>query len=120
MHWFDEARFGMFIHWTHIANRGLELSWPLVGGLHVLPHAEGVPVADYYSKALEFCPERGAASEWMALAKRAGMRYAVLTTKHHDGFALWPSKYGDFGIANTRYDGDLVAEYVDAAREHGL
>ena len=120
MHWFDGARFGMFVHWTHIANRGLELSWPLVGGLHVLPQAHGVAVDDYYANALDFCPQRGAASEWMQLAKRAGMRYAVLTTKHHDGFALWPTKYSDFSIAQTAYDGDLVAEYVEAARDNGL
>jgi alpha-L-fucosidase len=120
MHWFDQARFGMFIHWTHIANRGLELSWPLVGGVHVLPHSTGVAVDDYYRDALAFSPEPFAAKQWMELAVQAGMRYAVLTTKHHDGFALWPTKHSDFSIAQTGYDGDLVAEYVDAAREAGL
>jgi alpha-L-fucosidase len=118
--WFDDARFGMFVHWTHIANRGFELSWPLVGGVPVLPHAHDVPVVDYYAHALDFCPERGSPDEWMRLAKRAGMRYAVLTTKHHDGFALWPTKLTDFSIAQTPYEGDLVGEYVDAARAAGL
>lgn len=116
MHWFDQARFGMFVHWTHIANRGLELSWPLVGGVPVLPHGGDVSVDDYYRDALSFAPEPGAAKEWMSLAARAGMRYAILTTKHHDGFALWPTKLTDFSIAQTPYGGDLVAEYVDAAR----
>src|SRR5207247_5717501 len=88
-HWFDEARFGMFVHWTHIANRGYELSWPLVGGVTAIPYAGNVTVDDYYSRALDFCPEPGAAKEWMRLAADAGMRYAVLTTKHHDGFAMW-------------------------------
>jgi alpha-L-fucosidase len=120
MHWFDQARFGMFIHWTHIANRGFELSWPLVGGVDVLPHSDDVTVEDYYSKALEFAPEPGAVKQWMTLAADAGMRYAILTTKHHDGFALWPTKHTDFSIAQTSYDGDLVAEYVDAAREAGM
>ena len=119
-HWFDGARFGMFIHWTHIANRGFELSWPLVGGVGVLPHSADVAVDDYYSRALEFNPSRDAPREWMRLAADAGMRYAVLTTKHHDGFALWPTKQTDFSIAQTPYDGDIVAEYVDAAREFGL
>jgi alpha-L-fucosidase len=120
MHWFDQARFGMFVHWTHIANRGWELSWPLVGGVGVLPYSSEVTVEDYYSRALQFAPAPGVAREWAALAARAGMRYAVLTTKHHDGFALWPTKQTDFSIAQTGYDGDLVGEYVDACREAGL
>jgi alpha-L-fucosidase len=120
MHWFDQARFGMFIHWTHIANRGLELSWPMVGGVNVLPYSGDVLVDDYYSKALEFSPERNAPKEWMGIARRAGMEYAILTTKHHDGFALWPTKQSDFSIAQTGYDGDLVGEYVEAARAEGL
>jgi alpha-L-fucosidase len=119
-HWFDDARFGMFVHWTHIANRGLELSWPLVGGVDVLPYAKEVSVEDYYSQALSFCPEPGTPREWMRLAKRAGMGYAVLTTKHHDGFALWPSKHSDFTIAQSAYRGDIVGEYVEAARAEGL
>lgn len=118
--WFDGARFGMFVHWTHIANRGLELSWPMVGGVGVLPYGSDVAVEDYYSRALEFCPTEGAPREWMRLARDAGMRYAVLTTKHHDGFALWPTKQTDFSIAQTPYGGDIVGEYVDAAREVGL
>ena len=120
-HWFDGARFGMFIHWTHIANRGFELSWPLVGGAFgVLPYSGDVPVADYYSKALEFCPAHDAPREWMRLAREAGVRYAVLTTKHHDGFALWPTKQTQFSIAQTPYDGDIVGEYVEAARAEGI
>jgi alpha-L-fucosidase len=59
--WFDGARFGMFVHWTHIANRGWELSWPLVGGVHVLPHSNDVTVDDYYARALEFDPKPHAA-----------------------------------------------------------
>ena len=120
MGWFEEARFGMFIHWTHIANRGFELSWPLVGGVPAIPNAGNVTVDDYYSRTFEFCPEPGAAKEWMRLAADAGMRYAVLTTKHHDGFALWPTEQTDFSIAQTPYGGDLVREYVDAARAEGL
>lgn len=119
-HWFDGARFGMFVHWGHVANRGLELSWPLVGGVGVLPYSSEVTVDDYYAKALDFCPAKGAPREWMRLASDAGMRYAVLTTKHHDGFALWPTKQTDFSIAQTSYDGDIVGEYVAAAREFGL
>jgi alpha-L-fucosidase len=119
--WFDAARFGLFVHWGPIAQRGWELSWPLVGGPgSAIPYARDVAVSDYYEKTLDFGPNPGAPAEWMRLAKHAGMRYAVLTTKHHDGFALWPTKLTEFSIAQTRYDGDPVAEYVDAARAEGL
>jgi alpha-L-fucosidase len=118
--WFDSARFGMFVHWGPISLRGWELSWPLVGGVPVLPYSHDVAVDDYYAKTMDFRPDAGAAAEWMRLARRAGMRYAVLTTKHHDGFALWPTKLTDFSIAQTSYDGDLVAEYVEAARAESL
>jgi len=118
--WFDSARFGMFVHWSPVSQRGWELSWPLVGGVGVLPHSHDAAVDDYYAKTLEFSPGPGAAREWMSLARRAGMRYAVLTTKHHDGFAMWPTKLTDFSIASTPYEGDIVGEYVEAARAEGL
>lgn len=111
----------MFIHWNHVSQLGLELSWPLVGGVvDVLPYSDGVEVEQYYSKVFDFCPDKESPREWMRLAADAGMRYAILTTKHHDGFALWPSAHSDFTIAKAAYGGDLVGEYVDAAREAGL
>jgi alpha-L-fucosidase len=118
--WFQSARFGMFIHWGHPSQHGWELSWPLVGGVAALPEAETVSVETYHASAKTFCPQPGNARTWMALARRAGMRYAVFTTKHHDGFAMFPTRHSDFSIANTSYDGDLVREYVDAARAEGL
>ena len=100
--WFDVARLGMFVHWSHCCQLGCDLSWPLVGG----PGIPGVsipvvPAATYHAGADTFCPEPGAARQWMGLARRAGMRYAVLTTKHHDGFALWPTAATDWSIART-------------------
>jgi alpha-L-fucosidase len=118
--WFDRARFGMFVHWGHVSQRGWELSWPLVGGLSVFPACQDVPAATYHESAATFAPRPQSAREWMARAKRAGMRYAVLTTKHHDGFALFPTRAADFSIASTPYGGDLVREFADAARDAGL
>jgi alpha-L-fucosidase len=118
--WFDGARFGMFVHWGHVSQRGLELSWPLVGGMRALPRCQDVPAADYHASAATFAPRKGSPREWLAHAKRAGMRYAVLTTKHHDGYALFATGQSDFSVARGPYGGDLVREYVDAAREAGL
>ncbi len=118
--WFDGARFGMFVHWGHVAGRGLELSWPLVGGSKVLPHCQDVPAEDYHAGALAFAPEPGAARRWMAHAKRAGMRYAVFTSRHHDGFSMFDSKVSDFSSAHAAYRGDIVREYVEATRAAGL
>jgi alpha-L-fucosidase len=118
--WFDGARLGMFIHWGHVSARGFELSWPMVGGTRALPHCQDVPAADYHASAAEFAPHRDSARAWLASAKRAGMRYAVLTAKHHDGFALFDTRHGDFSSAHAAYRGDVVREYVNAAREVGL
>jgi alpha-L-fucosidase len=118
--WFDRARFGMFVHWGHVSQRGWEISWPLVGGLSVFPKCQDVPAATYHESAATFCPNPQSARAWLDLARRAGMRYAVLTTKHHDGFALYPTRAGDFSIAATPYRGDLVREFVTAARDAGV
>lgn len=119
--WFDEARFGLFVHWSHSSQLGCDVSWPLVGGVSVGGMSSSpIPVADYHAGADTFCPSPGAARRWIELAAAAGARYAVLTTKHHDGFALWPSGLSDWTIARTPYRGDLVAEFVDACRAEGL
>jgi alpha-L-fucosidase len=118
--WFDRARFGMFVHWGHVSQRGWELSWPLVGGLKVFPACQDVPAATYHESAATFCPKAHSPRQWLDAARAAGMRYAVLTTKHHDGFALFPTRTGDFSIAATPYGGDLVGEFVDATRAAGL
>ena len=114
--WFNDARFGMFVHWGHSSQQGVELSWPMAGGVDVLPRSRpAVSVADYASSAATFDPAPGAAKEWAALARRAGMRYAVFTTRHHDGYSMWPTKLSDY--ASSR---DLVGEFVEAFRAEGL
>jgi alpha-L-fucosidase len=91
-----------------------------VGGAPNLHHCQDVPADTYHANAAGFAPRTGAARDWLAHAGRCGMEYAVLTTKHHDGFALWPSRTSDFSIARTPYGGDLVAEFVEATRAAGL
>ncbi len=118
--WFGAARLGVFVHWSHISTRGWELSWPLVGGNRALPRCQDVSVADYYAGVRDFCPEPDSPRRWLEQAARAGARYAVLTAKHHDGFAMYRTRLSDFSIAQTAYAGDPVREYVDAARQLGL
>jgi alpha-L-fucosidase len=118
--WFEKARFGMFIHWNHSSQSGLEISWPMVGGTANLPHCQDVPVERYYAKAASFSPAPGSPRRWLERARRAGMRYAVLTTKHHDGYSMYATRHSDFSVARSAYGGDLVREYVDAVREAGL
>lgn len=119
MSWFDRARFGMFIHWSHCSTQGWELSWPLVGGGGTLPHAQDIPAAEYHANAATFNPAPGAAREWARAAKRAGMQYAVMTTKHHDGFSMFETKLSDHS-AWAVCGRDLVREYVEAMRAEGI
>jgi alpha-L-fucosidase len=118
--WFADARFGLFVHWGMYSAQGWEPSWPLVGGNVAFPHGQDIPVDDYFSKAGEFVPPEGAPTEWLRLAQACGMQYAVLTTKHHDGFALFGGDSATFGIEDNAPGRDLVREFVDATRAAGL
>ncbi len=118
--WFDKARFGMFVHWGHCSQTGWELSWPLVGGVFSLPHCQNIPVEEYHSKALSFNPQQYNPQKWGELAKRLGMQYAILTAKHHDGFAMFHTQESDFSIQRSQYNKDIVGEFVAAMREAGL
>jgi len=117
--WFDDARFGMFVHWDHASSQGLELSWPMVGGLFALPKCQDVSVAEYQQSASTFNPTGFDAPALAALARRAGMRYAVFTAKHHAGYAMWPTRLSDHSVAAAG-GRDLVREWVDAVRAEGL
>jgi alpha-L-fucosidase len=120
MTWFDTARFGMFIHWSHSSQRGIEVSWPLVGGDLGPPYTTDISVADYHATAATFNPQGWDAPALARRAKQAGMQYAVLTTKHHDGFAMFHTKQTDFSIEHTPFKRDIVREFADAMRAEGL
>jgi alpha-L-fucosidase len=109
--WFNEARFGMFIHW------GL---YSILGRGEWVKYHEDIPMAEYRRLAGEFHPKSFRPKEWAALAREAGMRYMVLTAKHHDGFCLFDSRYTDFTSARTAAGRDFVAEYTEACRNEGL
>ena len=109
--WFNEARFGMFIHWGvyAIPARG---EWVV--------YQERIPPDEYALLAQRFNPKKFDADAWVALAKRAGMKYMVLTARHHDGFCLFDSKVSDFTSVKTAARRDFVAEYVAACRRAGM
>lgn len=111
MAWFQEARFGLFIHWGlySISGKG---EWERSDGR--------LPAQPYEGRIADFTASRYEPREWARLARRAGMRYAVLTTKHHDGFCLFDSALTDFKATESPAGRDLVAEYVTAFREEGL
>jgi alpha-L-fucosidase len=118
--WFNTARLGMFVHWGHSSQQECELSWPLVGGVFSLPFCQDIPVEKYHSTANTFNPQQYNPQEWAYLAKSLGMKYAILTAKHHDGFALFHTQESDFSIASTPYKKDIVREFIDAMRSEGL
>lgn len=118
--WFRRARFGLFVHWDHASSQGLELSWPLVGGLFALPKCEAVPVADYHQSAATFDPLEWDPQALAQLARRAGMTYAVFTAKHHAGYAMYPTRLSEYSVAHPPCSRDLLRTWVDAVRAEGL
>jgi len=111
MQWWLDARFGMFIHWGTYAMAARH-EW--------VKNYERIP-DDVYRKYFErFDPDLYDPKEWARAAKRAGMRYFVITTKHHEGFCLWDSKFTDYKATKTPYGRDLIAPMVEAFRAEGL
>ena len=119
MEWWREARFGMFIHW----------------GLYAVPagewgesknHAEWIrttaqiPLERYDEYINEFNPINYDPLVWVKAAKDAGMKYIVITSKHHDGFCLWDSKYTDFDIGSTPYEKDLLDQLAKACKKEDI
>lgn len=113
MNWWREARVGMFIHWGLYAVLG-EGEWVM--------HNKKIPAEEYAKLADEFTAARFDAKEWAQIAKSGGMRYVVLTARHHDGFSLWdsPSSYQQFTSMHAVSHRDIIAEYTSAVREAGL
>ena len=114
LEWLQDAGFGMFIHWSVDCQLGGDIS-------HVICDADN-KVLDFYFNELPktFNPTRCDPTQWMTLAKLAGMRYAVFTTKHHNGFCWWDTATTDYSIMKTPYGKDVVKMFTDAARGAGL
>jgi alpha-L-fucosidase len=120
--WFPEAGLGLFVHWGISSAHGdIELSW---GMMSEVPwdadNKHTITPNRYFALAERFKPDAYDPGKWLRAAKKAGYRYAVMTTRHHDGFAMWPSDYGDFGTKTYLNGRDLVKPFVDACRKNGL
>ena len=111
MQWWHEARFGMFIHW------GL---YSVLGRHEWVMENEGIPVTEYEQLAKRFQPKPNAARAWAKLAKAAGQKYMVMTSKHHEGFCNFDTKLTNYCAPKQGPGRDLVREYVEAARAEGL
>lgn len=118
--WYKDAKFGLFIHWGMYSIKHLRPSWGILHNRFESKQPRDIGVDEYYDLAKEFNPEKFDPDRWMEVAGKMGMTYAVLTTKHHDGYCLWPSEYGDYNTSSGANGRDLVGEFVDAARRHGL
>jgi alpha-L-fucosidase len=119
--WFGNAGLGLFLHWgiSSVDGRG-DISWFMMkdtpwdkGALKLTPE-------QYWALADRFNPTMYDPDKWLGAARRAGFRYAVMITRHHDGYALWPSAYGDFSTRTKMSGRDLVKPFVEACRRNGL
>jgi alpha-L-fucosidase len=111
MQWWHEARFGMFVHF------GL---YSVLGRHEWVMEREGIPVAEYQQLAKVFNPKPHAAKAWAALAKQAGMKYMVMTSKHHEGFCNFDTKLTNYCAPKQAAGRDLLGEFYEAARSEGL
>lgn len=109
--WWTNDRFGMFIHWG---------TYSLAGRHEWVKKRERISDEDYQKYFDNFNPDLYNPQEWAKLAKAAGMKYAVITTKHHEGFTLFDSKYTAYKVTNTEYGKDALKEWVEAFRAEGI
>ncbi len=109
--WMMDARFGLFIHWGLYCINGVS-EWKR--------SYDRLSIEEYQQYFDEFNPVDFRPDEWARMAKLAGMKYAVLTVKHHEGFCLFDSNYTDYKVTNTEYGKDIVREFVDAFKKEGL
>lgn len=118
---FRDNRFGQFIHWGIFALPAGEWKGKIYpSACEFLPKTANISSAEWRTLASDFNPIKYDAVQWAKLAKKMGVKYATLTTKHHDGFCLWPSKYTDFDMEMTLSGRDLVGEFVEAYNAEGI
>lgn len=140
--WYPDAGLGLFIHWGLSSVKAMNISWPMIPGRalakkRITDPAERERIIreedwnlngkkpeitpnQYWEMAKDFHPDKYDPDKWLKAAKAAGFTYVVLTTRHHEGFSLWPSAYDDFNTKNYLGGRDLLKDYVAACRKNGL
>ena len=121
MKWWRDAKFGMFIHWGLYAVPAGEWNGKKVPGYSEWIQSQGkIPEKDYAKLQAQFNPVKYDPAQWVSIAKRAGMKYIVITSKHHDGFGLFDSKQTDYDVMDSPYGRDLLGPLADACRAAGV
>ncbi len=116
MSWFNEAKFGMFIHWGPVSLASVEISWPIME-----PDAKSnISQEEYVNLYKRFNPVQYDPEAWVDLARQAGQRYMVLVTKHHDGFCMFDTAFSDYKITNTPYKKDVVRMLGEACEQRNM
>jgi len=115
-----EMKFGLFIHWGPVSLKGTEIGWSRGGERRGRSGTGSIPAEEYDNLYKKFNPVKFNADEWVQIAKDAGMKYLVFTSKHHDGFSMFDSKLTDYKITNSPFKRDVVKELADACHKAGL
>ncbi|HVO76260.1 MAG TPA: alpha-L-fucosidase [Ignavibacteriaceae bacterium] len=119
MQWWREARFGLFIHWGLYSIPAGQWDTVTTYGEWIRSQAQ-IPIEVYDSLVFKFNPVKFNAAEWVSMAKNAGMKYIVITSKHHDGFCLFNSKETDFDVMSTPFKRDILKELSDECHKQGM
>jgi alpha-L-fucosidase len=122
LQWWKDARFGMFIHWgIYAVPAGIYQGKEVNGTGEWILHQAKIPLKEYEQYAAQFNPQQFDALQWVQIAKQAGMKYIVITAKHHDGFGLWDSRLSDYDIMDASpFRRDILRELTDACRQEGI
>ena len=108
---FQDMKFGMFVHWGPVSLKGTEIGWS---------RGREIPNDEYDNLYKQFNPTKFDADEWIKTLKDAGMKYFIITTRHHDGFSIWPTEYSEYDIAATSYKKDVLMEMKNACDKYGI
>jgi len=120
--WFQDAKFGVFMHWNPSSLVGTEISWGRKGPRPGVPRpaTRGVPQEEYDNLYKKFNPVKFDAEAWIRMVRDAGAKYLIFTTKHHDGFCMFDSKLTDYDIMSTPFHRDICKELADACHKYGI
>ena len=115
-----DLKFGLFIHWGPVSLKGTEIGWSRGGERRGRTGKGSIPAEIYDNLYKQFNPVKFNAREWIKIARDAGMKYLVFTSKHHDGFSMFDTKHSDYKISNSPFKRDVVKELADACHDAGL